>query len=283
MSYDWLCLQNDIAGLHTPERINLFTVNGTAVSMWDGPPADTARALDDERWLWQPIGYSSATFPMLPSRREGEEELVKQINFHHGKIALAGYSQGALVTGTVWRDRILNPAGDLHHRLKDVVAVIHWGDPMRCPGVANGNRFAGLPMPKDLDGQVTGGIAGSDNLKPEETPDFLLSFANDGDLYAAAPCGADPWGNDGANEAEVGKVEKLIYDVIQELDFNDVLAIAEEILKVIFMPFTYLIPLIQAITNGVLFFGAGMAAPHYHYPIDGAVAYLRQAAGRVLV
>lgn len=247
--------------------------------MWDGPPADTARALSNEQFRWQPIGYPAATFPMLPSRREGEEELVRQINLHHGKIALAGYSQGALVTGVVWRDRILNPQGDLHHRLKDVVAIIHWGDPMRCPGIANGNKFAGQPMPAELDGQVTGGIAGPECLKPQETPDFLLSFANDGDLYACAPVGLDPWGN----EAEVGKVEKLVYDAVQEFDMNDVVAIAEEILKVIFVPMVYLIPLIQAITNGVLFFGAGMDAPHYHYPIDGAVAFLRQVAAKTVV
>jgi len=276
VSYDWLLLERDIAGLHSPQRINLFTVNGTAVTMWDGPPADTARALGDEQWLWQPIGYPSATFPMLPSRKAGEEELVRQINLHPGKIALAGYSQGALITGTVWRDRILNPAGDLHHRLSDVVAIIHWGDPMRCPGIANGNTFAGLPMPRELDGVVTGGISGPDDLTPEQTPDFLLSFANDGDLYACSPQGLD-------HQSPAGKVEKLIYDFIQEVTFIDVMAIAEEILKAIFVPLTNLIPLIQAIINAGLFFGAGMAAPHYHYPIDGAVAYLRQVADRVLV
>jgi len=279
MSYEWLCLENDYAGLSTPERINLFTVNGTAVTMWDGPPADTARALSDEQFLWQPIGYPAATYPMLDSRRAGEEELVTQINMHHGKIVLAGYSQGALVTGVVWRDRILDPQGDLHHRLKDVVAILHWGDPMRCPGVANGNKFAGKPMPKQLDGQVTGGIAGSDNLTPEQTPDFLLSFVNDGDLYADAPCGADPWNN----PSEVGHAEKLIYDVIQQATVVDLFAVFAEVVEAVFIPQVYLMPLIQAIMNGILFFAAGIDAPHYHYPIDGAVNYLRQVAAKTLV
>ena len=278
MSYDWLLLERAYAGLDTPERITLLTVNGTGVTMWDGPPADTARALGDERWLWQPIGYPSATLNMLASRQAGEQELVRQILLHPGKIVLAGYSQGALITGTVWRDHILNPTGDLHHRLGDVSAIIHWGDPMRCPGIARGNQFAGLPMPSNLDGQTTGGIAGPDCLTAEQTPDFLLSFCNNGDLYAAAPVGADPW----HAESEVGKVEKLIYDIIQQATFLDVMAVAGEILKAVFMPMAYLIPLIQAIANGILFFGAGMNAPHYHYPIDGAVGYLRQRSAAIL-
>ena len=269
MSYDWACIEADYAGTPKPERINLLTVNGTAVSMWDGPPADTARAVGDDVFKWQPIGYPSATFPMLPSRQAGEEELVRQIRLHPGRLALAGYSQGALITGVVWRDRILNPAGDLHNRLPDVVGIIHWGDPMRCPGIARGNDFAGQPHPAQLDGQITGGIAGPDNLTAEQTPDFLLSFANDGDLYASCPVG------------EVGKVEKLIFDIVQQATITDLLAVAEEVIKAISIPMGYLLPLIQAVTNGALFFGAGMNAPHYHYEIDGAVNFLRQVAAKV--
>ena len=279
MSYAWTCLQNDYAGVPQPERITLLTVNGTAVSMWDGPPADTARALGDDQFYWQPIDYPAATFPMLDSRLAGQQEMVRQINMHRGKIALAGYSQGALVTGAVWRDEILNPQGSLHHRLNDVVGIMHWGDPMRCPGIANGNKYAGMDMPKELDGQVTGGIAGPENLKPEETPDFLLSFANDLDLYAACPIGADR-----DHPAEVGHIEHLIYDVIQKVTVMDLWAVVEEVLKAIFVPTAYLIPMIQAIYNAGLFFLSGMNAPHYHYEatIDPAVRFLKQTAAKVL-
>jgi len=278
VSYDWTCLEADYAGLQRPQRITLLTVHGTAVSMWDGPPADTARALGDEQFYWQPIDYPAATFPMLPSRRAGEAELARQVRLHPGKIALAGYSQGALIVDAVWL-RIWDPNGDLHDRLKDVVGVCTWGDPMRCPGIARGNEFSGQPLPQLLDGQVTGGIAGPDCLTPEQTPTYFLSWALDGDLYAAAPTGADPHNG---NEADVGKVEKLIYDVVQEVTFPDIMAVAEEIIKVIFMPFVYLIPLIQAVINAGLFFAAGMAAPHYHYSTDGAVKFLQQTATTAL-
>ena len=143
---------------------------------------------------------------------------------------LCGYSQGALVVAKTWRDHILN--GSLNHRLSDVSGVITFGDPMRCPGIANGNVFAGQALPKDLDGQTTGGIAGPDCLTPDETPHFYLSFANDGDLYASAPVGADPW----HNEAPAGADETLIYNIVQNATVADVEAIAEEVLQVITKP-----------------------------------------------
>lgn len=39
---------------------------------------------------------------------------------------------------------------------------------------------------------VTGGIAEPADLKPDQTPAFLYSFALDGDLYASAPVGEEP-------------------------------------------------------------------------------------------
>ena len=278
MSYAWSCLEADYAGVQRKDRITLLTVHGTAVSMWDGPPADTARALSDEQFYWQPIDYPAATFPMLPSRQAGEEELARQIRLHPGRIALAGYSQGALIVDAIWL-RSWDPAGDLHHRLKDVMAICTWGDPMRCPGIARGNEFSGQPMPTELDGQITGGIAGPGCLTEEQTPEFFLSWALDGDLYAACPTGGDPHNG---HEAEVGHVETMIYDLVQEITFPDVMAIAEEILKVIFCPFVYLVPLIQAVINAGLFFFQGMGAPHYHYDPAGAVRFLQQTAAKVL-
>ena len=215
---------------------------------------------------------------MLPSRQAGEEELARQIRLHPGRIALAGYSQGALIVDAIWL-RIWDPAGDLHHRLKDVMAICTWGDPMRCPGIARGNEFSGQPMPTELDGQITGGIAGPGCLTEEQTPEFFLSWALDGDLYAACPTGGDPHNG---HEAEVGHVETMIYDLVQEITFPDVMAIAEEILKVIFCPFVYLVPLIQAVINAGLFFFQGMGAPHYHYDPAGAVRFLQQTAAKVL-
>lgn len=277
MSYAWSCLQADYEGVQRRQRINLITVNGTAVGWEDGPPADLARAVSDEDYLWLPAAYPGATFPMLPSRREGEAEVRRRIATNPGPFMLAGYSQGALVTNCVAR-QLLNPADDLHHRLSDLRGVVTWGDPMRTPGVARGNELVGEPVPRELDGFVTGGIAGAENLTPEETAQLnVVSFAHDLDLYTSAPVGLDM-----TNLPEVGHIENMVYQVIQEVTVADVWAIIEEVAKVIFMPFVYLVPMVQAIYNAGLFFLQGMNSPHFTYTIDGAVRFLQQTAAKAL-
>lgn len=242
----------------------LFTVEGTGVADPFGPgfSGDIARGLmqvADGLWGWQPIGYQAAVFPMGPSVAGGVQELAYQISRYEGKIALSGYSQGAIVVDKVWRDLILNPNGALHHRLNDVVVILNFGDPLRCPGIANGNKYAGIPLPKTADGQVTGGIAGKDDLKPEETPDFLLSFALDGDLYACCPVGQSPW----TNESSVGRVETNIYDIIQQATFLDIISIAKDLVTPI--------GTVEAIINGLTFAAAGTNAPHWQYgPLVGS-------------
>ena len=277
MSYAWSCLERDYAGFARQERINLITVNGTAVSWEDGPPADLARAVSDEQFQWLPAAYSGATFPMLPSRREGEAEVRRRIATNPGPFILSGYSQGALCVDVVARN-LLNPADDLHHRLPDLLGVVTWGDPMRCPGIARGNIIMGEPVPRELDGFVTGGIAGAENLTPEETAALnVISFAHDLDLYTSAPVGLDM-----ANLPEVGHIENMVYQVIQEITVADVWAIIEEVAKVIFMPFVYLVPIVQAIYNAGLFFLQGLNSPHFTYTIDGAVKFLQQTAQKEL-
>lgn len=279
MSYAWSSLERDYAGLARGERITLITVNGTAVGWEDGPPADLARALGDEQFNWMPAAYPGATFPMLPSRREGEAEVARRIHTNPGKLILAGYSQGALVVNQCLRT-LRDPASDLHHRLPDLVNVITFGDPMRTPGIARGNELAGRPLPTELDGQVTGGIAGAECLTAEETGDIVISFANDGGLYECAPVGADPW----HNMPEVGHIENVIYQVIQEVTVADVWEVVKIVAETIFFPWAILVPLVQAIWNAGLFFAQGMSAPHYHYEyaIDPAAQFLRQKAATLL-
>lgn len=251
----------------------LFTVNGTGAPDPSGRgfPGDMARALIDVAegmWTWQPIGYPAAAFPMGPSVQRGRSELCAQLERFPGRIAMSGYSQGALVVDIVWRDDILDPRGRLHHRLEDVVAIINFGDPMRCPGIANGNKSAGRPLPRKVNGFTSGGIAGSDNLTPAQTPDFLLSFATDGDLYACAPVGDDPW----EHETEVGHNERIIFDVIQNATPTTLLAISLEVAEILGEPLQQVVPLVQAILNGGMFLVA--PGPHGDYDIGPGIRYL---------
>lgn len=202
---------------------------------------------------WRAIDYPAAVFPMGPSVQEGRQNLVQAIQSRPGPLVLSGYSQGAMVVDTVWCFDFLSPAGVLHNRIDDVKAIINFGDPMRCPGIAHGNELVGIPMPTHLDGYLTGGIAGPACLTPEQTPSFLYSIALDGDLYACAPIGTDPW----TAEADVGMVETGIFNIVQQPTFWNVVEVAND-LKV---------PLatVEAIINGLVFAAQGPAAPHWQY------------------
>ncbi|WP_409428365.1 hypothetical protein [Mycobacterium sp. SMC-11] len=257
----------------------LITGNGTGVPDPFGPgfSTDVARILTDpwnNVWAqfwggagniidWQPIGYPAAMFPMRPSIDAGRAEVCRQIGLRPRgtPLFLSGYSQFAIVVGEVWVFDFLAPNGRFHDRIGDVLGIIQFGDPLRCPGIANGNLVAELPVPKRLNGQVTGGIAGKNCLTPDQTPDFLLSCALDGDLYAAAPVGADPW----SHPADVGLLETMVYNLVLELGVNSVAEIAGIVADFFERPLEMVIATVQAIINGLTFAVQGPAAAHWRY------------------
>lgn len=257
----------------------IFTVNGTASA---GPedgrqfPVQVAQALitdpwDDfnskldgrkliHHWEWFAIDYPALTFPMGSSADAGEASLVYEIDRTPGKFALAGYSQGAVVTSHVWRDHIWSPSGLLHHRLNDFLGAVNWGNPLRCHGIARGNAYAGWAIPKG------GGIAGSDCLTPQQTPGNWLDFANPNDLYTDCPGG------------DAGKDENAIYQIVMSdggwSTLNElidlVVTMADELTK----PIAALVGLATAIYNGLRFAVAGPAAGHYTYNVQPAIRWL---------
>lgn len=183
------------------------------------------------RYDWQPIGYPAAVFPMGPSVDVGRDELVKQILARPKgtKLMISGFSQGACVTDEVWRDEFLSRGGRLYERQGDVLGIVNFGDPMRCPGISNGNKQAGFAVPGKVNGFITGGIAGPDDLTADQTPDFLLSCNNPGDIYGTAPVGDDPW----TSETGVGHDMTMIYNAVQKFDGEDVLALVEELADIL--------------------------------------------------
>lgn len=262
----------------------LITGNGTGVPDGFGPgfSADVGRAFEVNPWqgvanlidglqppnpppvFWQPIGYPAAVFPMNKSVEKGRAEVNRQIGLRPKgtPIFLSGYSQFAIVTGEVWVKDILDPKGVHHDRLSDVKGIINFGDPLRCPGIAHGNEIAGFAAPTKLDSQTTGGISGPQCLTVDQTPDFLLSCALDGDLYAAAPVGDDPW----KNEPLVGQIETRIYGFIESGSIlTGFLAVAKGIAQEFGHPLSNTIALVHAIFNGMKFASAGPSAPHWQY------------------
>lgn len=234
-------------------------------------------------WIWQPIGYPAAVFPMTPSVQNARQQIVAALGgpassfyspapvYASGPFALSGYSQGALATDIVWVNDILNPAGVLHHRLPDCYAVANFGDPMRTPGISNGNTYQGIPVPGTEDGDVTGGIAGPLDLTAEQTnypnplgKSTVMSFNLPGDLYGSDPVGASPW----TSEAGPGVVGTKVYDFVESGSFTDFLKI----------PFSWwrLISAFEEGLNAASFFAKGTSAAHWQYQNQGCVTSAAQ-------
>lgn len=290
----------------------LITVNGTG----DPDPADTvgfagmlgslvgginpwqvvADKLDGLQpprppWIWQPIGYPAAVLPMTPSVQNARAQIVAALGgpaspfyqapvYASGPFALGGYSQGALATGICYVNDILAENGVLHHRLADCYAVVNFGDPMRTPGISNGNTYQGIPVPGTEDGDITGGIAGPLDLTEAQTnyPNPLgkptvMSFNLPGDLYGSDPVGASPW----TSEAGPGVVGTKIYDFIESGSIIDFLKIPASWFR--------LISALEEGFNAASFFAKGTNAAHWQYGNAGCVAaaaqYLTQLAAQL--
>ena len=237
MSRDWQAVQCALDGVALPPRHVAISVNGTGVPDPFGPgfAGEVGSQLDDELFYWHPAGYPAATVQMGDSVIAGINEVVRIASLYTpsalwtGKLVLTGYSQGAMVVDRVWRDEILNPSGRLANRVNDVIAIVNFGDPMRTPGISRGNEHAGIAVPGRLDGFTTGGIAGPGCLTAAQTPPFLLSCNNPGDLYGTAPVGDSPW----TTETGVGHDETLIFNLVQDFNGTNLVALAQEALAIL--------------------------------------------------
>lgn len=250
-----------------PERPILFTVCGTGVPWWGpGPDSDLARAVE-HKWRWQPIGYPAAPFPMNPSAQQGREELVHQISLNRAliedrnlEIALAGFSQGAIVTSECWMYDISPPNGRLHWAKDHLTRAVTWGNPMRQQGSAWPDP-GGAMVSDDSHGI-------SDILMTDTPPKVWRDYAHKDDLYT------DVSGESGENKAAVYKIvmgtriftgpDSILAQVLE------VLGVREDAGQV-----SEAIAMFMAILDAGLFF-ARRTTPHLNYDIAPAIDYLRQ-------
>jgi hypothetical protein len=225
---------------------------------------------------WLPLTYPMLTYPMGASVDTGVANLIALIKATPGKIGVLAYSQGALVWATVWRDHILNPDGELHDRLGDIVLTICWGNPMRAPGKQNGNVNAGWAL------NPGGGISGTDDLLPSQVPDWWWDFTDPNDLYTDSP---------GISVSADGKTilltptsedEMLIYRLIVTTNFGGtlegLLGLVEQAVEQLKQPLEEVIGIATAIWNGLTFAAAGPNAGHYTYNVQPAIVYVQQVA-----
>ncbi|SHT52649.1 gp53 protein [Mycobacteroides abscessus subsp. abscessus] len=246
----------------------IFTVQGTGVDMNTGYPADLARELLGD-WYWQPVGnYPAAAFPMGPSVQQGRAQLIMDIRNHPGRIVLAGYSQGAIVVSLVWLLDILPKDGVLHDRLGDVVAAITWGNPCRELAVANGNKFAGWPVP---DGR------GISDTRLTNTPAWWMDFAHG----ANSQWGRDIY-TDTPNTA-AGDDMTAIYRVVQNVSgIVGPGSLAVRVAAMLTNPMVEIPAAIQAIYFGGQFIAYNPPTlPHVNYDIAPAVDYMRSVTAQL--
>ena len=287
--------------------LTLYTVNGTVFGGNNDPadpgqyPVMVANSMlpnEEERFAnkldgqetrslinWWANPYPASVYPMEASVNTGIAYLLGAIlkSPIGTPKALAGYSQGAVVTSRFWRDYVLSPNGPAHAYLNDFVAAVNWGNPMRCPGIAHGNVYAGWSVPSG------GGIAGTNDLLPSETPSWWYDFANPNgtnkgyDLYTDSPVKLSADGNSIVlNDA--AKDEMLIYNCIMTTSFGGTL---EGLLKIIWQlieqlnkPWNEIVGLVEAIWNGLKFLSEGPSAGHYTYDVDPAINYIKSVALR---
>lgn len=291
---DWFDFVGKLDGREQRKRW-LFTVHGTFVSMWDGPPADVARAVE-RYYVWQPVSYPAAVFPMRPSVNNGVTEflrLLDDVKPADAEWALAAYSQGAVVANQVYER--LRDANSRH--LNTLRAAVLWGDPCREQNVANGNLNYGWPMPE----QDSSGIAHASE-RMTDTPDWWLSFVNHGDIYAEVPRGDGGLLGGGSNTGEqMTMVYQLVMDPIPGFGIGWTPAgtalykpapksgdkgkdtLIEQVTELFADPITEIPAMFDAIVRGLGFVAApgGPTFPHVSYDIGPAIDYLNKVGDRL--
>jgi hypothetical protein len=234
----------------------LFTVCGTGVPWWVGPDADTARAVES-RYLWAPVGYAAAPFPMNQSAQEGRQELCRLFDVHRARVeqwgaAMIGYSQGAIVTSECFMFDIRPEGGRLHWALPHMRKACTFGNPMREQGRVWADAGA-APAP-----MTSHGIA--DQLLTD-TPPWWRDYAHKSDLYSD-------------QEGQSAEDCTAVYKVIMGTRFfkgpDNLLA---QFLELAQNPLPEATGMFKAIVDAGLFFARG-TGPHVNYSPQAAIDYL---------
>lgn len=133
-----------VVGTNIPKLMPvIFSVEGHLSNMWAGPTVTVAQALQSEgRAYFQPVGYNNGALPF--DNRSGEDglySLLSSVRFENGVAfppecfwGLEGFSQGAQIASNFMEKHVLNPAGDLHWRLKTFKRGLMFGNPRREKG-----------------------------------------------------------------------------------------------------------------------------------------------------
>lgn len=257
----------DVGLLPRPEKPRpiIFTVEGH-MSRYDiGPCAYIASTLEQQGVChWQPVGYDTTSLPFNNTSGRNElRRLLGQTTLDNGRPfpagtpwGLMGFSQGAIITNSVFLDNIRPENGSLHWRLDSLTRAIAFGDPYR-----EKNADAGWwPDPPKPDTQ------GISDRRMTDTPYWWRSANRTGDLYTENP------------DNETGLYRTAIYKIAAENSWSGGPAGMLARMLDLLSPADDVLPLIQAILGGVLFLGN--MAPHGGYDLSAPLEYMRGVATR---
>lgn len=232
----------------------LFTIEGHMSNMWFGPCADTARILEQEGICrWQPIGYNNTVLPF--DNKSGKDEFRRLLSDQKllppgTPWGMAIFSQGGIV-GTSTFMEMQNPSDPLHWRMKDWRGTLAFGNPYREKNVI-------APWVSDPPRPNTQGIS---NVRLVNTPQYWLEVSRTGDLYAEN------------EDEESGRLKTAIYMAVQNQWSGDPNSLLFKLIDISTKPTLEMLPLIQAVTSGVMFLGN--MSPHGGYDLGPCIDYMR--------
>ena len=257
----------DVGLLKRPDKPRpiIFTVEGHMSNPWVGPCAFIASTLEQQGvcW-WQPVGYDTVRLPF--NNESGRAELRRLLSLttlDNGRPfptgtpwGLIGFSQGAIITNSVFLDNIRPEHGSLHWRLDSLTRAVAFGDPYR-----EKNSDSGWwPDPPKPDTQ------GISDRRMTDTPYWWKSANRTGDLYTENP------------DNEAGLYRTAIYKIAAENSWSGGPAGMLARMLDLLTPTDDLLPLIQAIMGGVLFLGNMQS--HGGYDLSQPLEYMRGVAAR---
>jgi hypothetical protein len=261
----------------------VFTINGMGAPYWAGPQADVAQWLinNNPHWRWRPTGYNASPFPM----QQFVAQAVNQIETDIAETLKPGdewvlliYSEGG-IAGFELYQRMKTGVSPVSWALPGLKIVCTWGFPNREKGKANGNAYAGWPMPDP----TYRGIA-QDRMV--DTPDSWYDFVHGGapfgvDMYTMTPDG-DGKGN---TDYLVGQDMTMIFNIVQDpkaiiMGPN---SFFKQIFNLLVSPVKEIPSLFLAIWNGIKFLAApgGPTMPHLDYDVTPAIAMLDEYGTKV--
>ena len=232
----------------------LFTIEGHMSNMWFGPCADTARILEQEGICrWQPIGYNNTVLPF--DNKSGRDELRRLLS--DKKLlppgtpwGMAIFSQGGIV-GTSTFLEMQKPSDPLNWRMKDWRGTLAFGNPYREKDV----------VAEWVSDPPRHGTQGISNVRMSQTPQWWQEVSRTGDLYAEN------------EDNDAGEFKTAIYMAVQNQWSGDPNSLLNQLMELSSQPIVEALPLIQAITSGVMFLGN--MAPHGGYDLGPCIDYMR--------